>query len=81
MCPLAYRVSGSPGPGGERAGVKPEPKPSLDRWGCVCKISTRLLQGIGFPLAIHIPTDKQTSVRPFIYIEEAEKIEERRRYK
>jgi len=41
----------------------------LDRWGCACKISSRLVKGFGFPLALHIPTDKQTSVRPFIYIE------------
>jgi len=45
-------------------GVKPAPKPTLNR----CKISSRLVQGFGFPLALHIPTDKQTSVRPFLYI-------------
>jgi len=53
---------------GEGAGVKPAPKPFLDRWEYACEISSRLVQGLGFPLALHIPTDKQTSVRPFIYI-------------
>jgi len=28
-----------------------------------------MVQGFGFPLALHIPTDKQTSVGPFLYIE------------
>jgi len=45
---------------GEGVGVKPAPKLSLDRWGCVCKISSRSVQGFGFPLALHIPTDRQT---------------------
>jgi len=46
---------------GEEAGVKPAPKPSLDSWRYACKISARSVQGFGFPLALHIPTDKQTS--------------------
>jgi len=52
-------------------GVKPAPKPSLDRLWCECKISSRSVQGFGFQLALHIPTDsKQTSVYTpiFIYI-------------
>jgi len=61
MCPSAFRVSSPRGPGGEGAGIKPGPKPSSDRWGCVCKISSRLVQGFGFPLALHIPTDGQTN--------------------
>jgi len=40
----------------------------LDRLGCVFEISSRSVQGFGFQLALHIPTDKQTSVRPFLYI-------------
>jgi len=59
------------GPGVEAAGVKTSPKPSFDRWGCTYKILSRSMQGFGFPLALHIPTDrqtdKQTSVRP-IYL-------------
>jgi len=71
MCPSGYRVSSPPGPGGGRAGIKPAPKPFLDRLGCVCKISSRSVQGFGFPLALHIPTDRQTNIcMPiFIYIE------------
>jgi len=61
MCPSGFRVSSSPGPGGEWAGFKPGLKPSLDRWGCACKISPRSVQGFGFPLALHIPTDRQTN--------------------
>jgi len=57
-----------PGPKGEGAGIKPALKSSLDRWGCAWKISSRSVQGFGFPLALHIPTDKQTSVHPFLYI-------------
>jgi len=54
---------------GKGPGVKPAPKPSLDRWGCACKISSRSVQGFGFQLALHIPTDhKQTSVSPFFYL-------------
>jgi len=60
MCPLAIRVSGPKVK--MEAGVKPAPKPSLDRWESVCKISTRLVQGLGFPLALHIPTDRQTNL-------------------
>jgi len=60
MCPSAFSVLGPPGPRGEGAGVKPVPKPSLDRKGCACKISSRSVQGFGFPLALHIPTDGQT---------------------
>jgi len=67
MCPSAFTVSSPPGP--EGGGVKPGPKPSLDRWGCACKISSRSVQGFGFPLALQVPTDKQTSVRPFLYRE------------
>jgi len=52
----------------EGAGIKPAPKPYLDRWGYVSKISSRSMQGFGFPLALHIPTDKQASVRPSDYI-------------
>jgi len=60
MYPLAFSVLGPPRPEGEGEGVKPVPKPSLDRWGCACKISSRSVQGFGFPLALHIPTDRQT---------------------
>jgi len=72
MSPSAFSILGPPGPGGAGAGVKPVPKHSLDRWGSVCKISSRSVQGFGIPLALHIPTnrqtDRQTSVRPFLYI-------------
>jgi len=71
MCPSAYRVLGPQGPEGEGVGVKPEPKPSLDRWGCVCKIPSGSVQGFGFPLALHIPTDRQTNkhLYPHFYID------------
>jgi len=38
MCSSALRVIGLSGSGGGGGGVEPAPKPSLDRWGCVCKI-------------------------------------------
>jgi len=41
MSPSAFSILGPPGPGGEGVGVKSGPKPSSDRWGCVCKISSR----------------------------------------
>jgi len=69
MSPSAFSILGPLGPGGEGVGVKSGPKPSLDRWGCACKISSRLVQEFGFPLALNIPTDKQTSVCPFLYRE------------
>jgi len=68
MCPSAFRVSSPPGPGGEGAEVKPGPKPSLDRWRCVCKISPRSVKGFGFPLALHIWTDGQTNICTPIYL-------------
>jgi len=67
MCSSAFSVLSLLGPGG---GVKPASKPSLDRRGC--KISSRLVQGFRFPLALHISTDKQTDkqtpVCTFLYI-------------
>jgi len=69
MCPSAFRVS-SPQAQGGGGGVKPAPKPSLDWWGCARKISSRSVQGFGFPLALHIPTDRQTDKHPiFIKID------------
>jgi len=68
MCPSAFRVSSPPGPGGEGAGIKPGPKLSLDRWGCVCKISTRSVRGFGFPFALHVPTDEQANICTPIFI-------------
>jgi len=65
MSPSAFSILGPPQAQG---GIKPGPKPSLDRRGCVCKISSRLVQGFGFPLTLHKPTDKQTSVHPYLYI-------------
>jgi len=67
MCPSAFRVSSPRSPGGEGAGIKPGPKPSLERWECVCKTSLRSVQGFGFPLALHIPTDKQTNKHLYAY--------------
>jgi len=69
MTPSPNSILGPPGLGGEGTGVKPGPKLSLDRWGCACIISARLVQEFGFQLALHIPTDKQASVFPFIYRE------------
>jgi len=48
--------------GGRGRWVKPVPKPSLERCRSVYKISSRSVQGFGFPLALHIPTDKQTNI-------------------
>jgi len=62
LCPSGFRVSGPPGPGVEGvARVKPASKPSLGRQECACKISSRLVQGFGFPLTLHIPTEGQTN--------------------
>jgi len=47
---------------GEGAGVKLAPKPSLNRWGFVYRISLWSWQGCGFPLVLHIPTDRQTNI-------------------
>jgi len=67
MCPSAFRVSSPRGSGGEWVGVKPGPKPSLDRWGCVYKISPRLVQWFGLPLALHIPTEKTNKHHFYMY--------------
>jgi len=64
---FSFSVLGPLNPGGGAVGFKRAPKPSLDRWGCACKISSRSMQGFGFPLALHTPTDRQTSVCPFLY--------------
>jgi len=73
MCPSAFSVLGPQAQGECGGGIKPVPKPTLDWCGCVCKISSRLVQGFGFPLTLHVPTDrqtnKQTSVCPFLFIE------------
>jgi len=69
MSPSAFSILGSSGPGGEGVGVKSGPKLSLDRWGCVCKISSRTVQGFGFPLALHIPTDTQTNKRLYAHLD------------
>jgi len=79
MCSSAFRISGPPqDPMEAGTGIKHVPKPSLDRWGCACKILSRLVQGFGFPLALHIPTDgqtnKQTSVCPVSYIEKKDNL-------
>jgi len=62
MSPSAFSILGPPGPGGKGGGGQTIPKPFLDRWGCACKMLPRSLQGFGFPLALHIPTDKQTNI-------------------
>jgi len=69
MCSSAFRVSGPPPPGlgGEGAGVKTSPKPSFHRWGCAWKISSRSVQGFGFPLVLLIPTDRQTNKHLYTY--------------
>jgi len=41
----------------------------LNRWRCACKISFRYEEGFGFLLALDIPTDKETYVSPFLFIE------------
>jgi len=68
MCPSAFSVLYPPRPQGAWGGGQTCTKPSLDRWGCAYKISSRLVQGVGFPLALHIPTYRQTPVRPFLFI-------------
>jgi len=69
MCPSAFRVSSPPRPSGEGAGVKPDPKPSVENF---IKI------GVGVWISFSPPhtnrqtdrqTNKQASVHPFfIYI-------------
>jgi len=68
QCPSAYRVSRPQAQAREGAGVKPAPKPSLDRWGWVCKISSRSMQEFGFPFALHIPTDGQTNKHLYTHL-------------
>jgi len=69
MCSSASRVSGPEAQGDEVPGSK------LHRnlpWagGDVCEIYlSRSMQGFGFPLAIHIPTDRQTNICMRIFIE------------
>jgi len=58
---------------GEEVGVRPALKPSLDKWGCVCKISLRLAHGFGFRLALHI----QISLKFALNIFAAKKKEEK----
>jgi len=58
LCPSALSVLGPPGPGGR---VNPAPKPFMGRRGCECKISSRSVQGFGFPLTLHTPTDRETN--------------------
>jgi len=53
---------------GERVGVKPATKPSLDRCGCACKVSSRSLPEFGFPLALQIPTNRQIKFCALIFI-------------
>jgi len=62
MFPSVFRVIGPTGPG------EGAPKPSLDRWGCLCKISSRLMQGFRFLLALHVPADKETYVHLYAHI-------------
>jgi len=67
VCSSAFRVLCPPGQKGEGPGVKPAPKPYLDRWGCACKTWSRSVHGFGFPLALHIPTDRQTNKYLYAY--------------
>jgi len=62
---LGFQVP--PGPDVGEVGAKPAPKPTLNRLGFTCKISSGSVQGFGFPLALNLPTDKQTSAHPFLY--------------
>jgi len=72
MSPSAFSILGPPGPGGEGAGVKSGPKPSLDRWVGMCvqnfiKIGAKVWISIS-PPHTNRRTNRQTSVRPFLYI-------------
>jgi len=51
----------------EGAGIKHAPKPSLYRWGWACKILSRSVQGFGFPLALHMPTDEHLYAYFYVY--------------
>jgi len=71
QCPSAFRVSSPPGTGGGGGGGQTSTKILLGQvWMCV-KISSRSVQGFGFPLALHIPTDRQTNkcTPIFVYID------------
>jgi len=62
---MCFRPSGPDGRGGR--GQTYTKTFFADSWGCGYKILLISVQGFRFPLALHIPTDKQTSVRPFLY--------------
>jgi len=70
MYPSALQLLGFQAPQAqmeEGAGIKHAPKLSLARWGCACKILSRSVQGFGFPLDFHIPTDKHLYVHFDVY--------------
>jgi len=58
MCPSAYRASCLTGPAGGRG--RGQTCTKQDRWGCGRKISLNSVQGFGFPLTLHKPTDTET---------------------
>jgi len=74
MCPSDYGVSGHPRPRRGRGGVQTRTKTSL---GCASKILLRLVQGVGFPLALHMPPDKERNIHLYahyyIYLEDGRK--------
>jgi len=67
MCPTTFRFSSPRGPGGEGAGVKPGPKPSLDRWVRVCVQNFIKIDAVVW-ISTYQQTDKQTNICTPIYI-------------
>jgi len=62
MSPSAFSILGPPGLGGEGGGDQTWTKTFLGQVGmCVQNFIMIPVQGIGFPLALHIPTNKQTN--------------------
>jgi len=72
MCPSAFRVSSPPGPGGEGGGDQTWTKTFLGQVGMCVQNFIKI--GAGIWISISPPhtnrrTNKQTSVRPFSYID------------
>jgi len=58
MCPSAFKVSGPPGPGGGQGGGQTGTKTFLGQVGMCVQNFIKISEGFGFPLALHMPTDR-----------------------
>jgi len=67
MCPSAFRVSGPQAEGGG-GGDQNCTKSLLGEVGMCVQNFIKISVGFGFPLALHIPTDKETYIFTPIYV-------------